>query len=65
MRDLADITIKFKDLEDVDFDVLEEFLNDEHIKYEVIDVKNLRTEGDFEPDPYDEWHDRMMLNDRV
>ena len=64
MRDLADITIKFEDLEDVMFDVLEEFLQEQHIKYQVTKVENQRIEGDGKPDPFDEWHDRMMENDR-
>lgn len=64
MKDLADITIRFEDLEDVMFDVLVEFLEDEHIKYEVVKVENQRIEGNGEPDMFDIWHDRVMENDR-
>jgi len=45
-REYADITIQFDDLEDVDFELIEEFLQDQKIKYEVIDAKNWRTKGD-------------------
>lgn len=36
IKEVADITIKLKELEDVEFDVIEEFLQDKNIKYEVI-----------------------------
>lgn len=35
IKEVADITIKLNGLEDVDFDVIEEFLQDKNVKYEV------------------------------
>lgn len=60
-RELADITIKFKELEDVTFDVIEEFLKEQNIQYEVINVENRITEyKETEPEAYDIWIDRKM-----
>lgn len=36
IKEVADITIKLNGLEDIDFDVIEEFLQDKNIKYEVV-----------------------------
>jgi len=60
-KDLADITIKFEDLEDVMFDVIIEFLEDQHIKYEITKVENQRIKGLDELDEYDIWHDKQMM----
>ena len=62
-KDLADITIKFEDLEDVMFDVIIEFLEDQHIKYEITKVENQRIESLDEPDEYDIWHDKQMMRE--
>ncbi len=36
IKEVADITIKLNALEEVDFDVIEEFLQDKNIEYEVV-----------------------------
>lgn len=43
MKEIADITIKLIDIEDVDFDVVTEFLEDNHINYEIVKTENLRS----------------------
>lgn len=64
-RELADITIKLSDLEDVIFDEVIEYLEDQKIKYEVLNTENRRTEYE-EDDAWDEadvMYDRKMLGE--
>ncbi len=43
IKEVADITIKLNEVEEVDLDVIEEFLQDKKIKYEVIKFENEKT----------------------
>lgn len=66
MKEFADITIQLKEIEDVVFDELIEFLDDQHIQYETISVDNKftdYTETETEFDYYDEWHDKKITGD--
>lgn len=67
VRELADITVYFEGIEDVDFDELEDYLSEHKVKYKVIKAENQRTESDDpdfgKPDPYDEYMDRKMCGE--
>ena len=58
IRELADITILLEGIEDVDMDVLEEFLNDHKINYKVLKSENERTEDLRTED--EKWSDYWM-----
>lgn len=64
-RELADITIEFKELENVVFDEIIEFLEDQNIKYEV-KAKNQYTQyEEYEPgfmEKWKEWKEREMCD---
>ena len=64
-RELADITIKLSDLEDVVYDEVIEYLTDQKIKYEVLNVDNRRTEyeEDYVWDEADIMNDKKMLEE--
>ncbi len=40
VKEVADVTIKIKSLEETDFDVITEFLQDNKYEYEVVEVGN-------------------------
>ena len=61
-KELADITIKFKELENVVFDEIIEFLEDQKIQYEIIDVNNRITEYiENERDYHEEYENNMLV----
>lgn len=62
MREVADITIKFEELEDKNYDKLIEFLEEENIDYQVIKATNQQTiyTEPNEPDYYQIWRDNML-----
>lgn len=43
IKEVADITIKLNGLEEVEFDVIEEFLQDKNIEYEIVKFENEQT----------------------
>lgn len=55
-KELADITIELTDIEDVDWDAVEEYLQDHRIKYKVIKSVNQRTELTYESEA-EKWSD--------
>lgn len=57
IKEVADITIKLHGLEQVDFDVVEEFLQDKNIEYEVIKFEDYTIDTRSE---YDKWADYYM-----
>jgi len=60
-RELADITIQLNDLEDVVYDELIEFLEDQKIKYVVAKVENRRTEySEEEKDSHEEYENELL-----
>ena len=65
-RELVDITLFLDGIEDMDWDTLEEFLNEHNIKYQVTKTENQRTESDDpefdKPDPYDVWKDNQLCD---
>ena len=68
MKELEDITIKLYDLENVTYDVVIEFLEDNHIKHEVISIENQRTEdtrSEHEKLEDWEWEQADLYNDDV
>lgn len=65
MRELADITIQFKELEDVVYDEIIEYLEEQHIKYEVTKVENRITEYVEEEPDYHEAYENYMLEQGV
>lgn len=58
IKEIADITIKLNGLEEVDFDVIEEFLQDKNINYQVVKVDNEQTIDTREES--DKWFDYEM-----
>lgn len=64
-RELADITIQFKELEDVVYDEIIEYLEEQHIKYEVVKVENRITEYVEEEPDYHETYENYMLEQGV
>lgn len=58
-RELADITIELDDIEDVDWDAIEEYLQDHKIKYKIIKSDNQRTEVYYKNES-DKWSDYWM-----
>lgn len=65
-RHYADITLTIDGIEESDWNLLEEFLEDNNIKY-TTRTENLWEESDEEdygkPDAFDVWHDMVMTND--
>lgn len=43
IKEVADITIKLHELEDVEFDAITEYLEDRGIKYKIVDFDNEHT----------------------
>lgn len=63
-RELADITIKFNELEDVVYDELIEFLEDNKIKYDVVKVENRITDYvEEEPSFMEIWKEKKELGE--
>ena len=63
-RELADITIKFNELEDVVYDELIEFLDDQNIQYEVMNIENRITDYvEEEPSFMEIWKEKKELGE--